>query len=315
MDQSKFLSEAFKGRGGVLYYLWGILLIIIGWQIVGVLPLVPPFVKEILAGNQVSSPFDLYDLGYNKELILILLLCSFVCGFISLWLVLKFLQKKSIRASFTARSRFSWRRVFLGILLWMIIGLVSTLGISFFTDSMVVEWNFQLYPFILLVLICLTLLPIQTTFEEWFFRSYLMQALAAVTKSTWLSLVLVALLFAALHIFNPEVEKFGLTIMFPQYLIMGLLLGIITIMDDGLELAIGIHFINNFMGSVFMTHADSALQTNALYIVKDMQISHWDNLISLCVSIITLLIFKYIFKWGSFSKLFLRLKPTASVDE
>ncbi len=56
----------------------------------------------------------------------------------------------------------------------------------------------------------------------------------------------------------------------PNYLLMGLMLGLISILDDGIELSLGIHFINNAFAAIFMTHQDSALQTDALFLMHDL---------------------------------------------
>jgi membrane protease YdiL (CAAX protease family) len=49
------------------------------------------------------------------------------------------------------------------------------------------------------------------------------------------------------------------------YIGTGLLLGIMTLMDDSLELALGFHLGNNLMASILITSDFSALQTDALF--------------------------------------------------
>jgi hypothetical protein len=44
-----------------------------------------------------------------------------------------------------------------------------------------------------------------------------------------------------------------------------LLLGIMTLMDEGLELALGFHFGNNLLAAILVTSDWSALQTDALF--------------------------------------------------
>ncbi|MBK5196170.1 MAG: hypothetical protein JJE08_09130 [Proteiniphilum sp.] len=51
---------------------------------------------------------------------------------------------------------------------------------------------------------------------------------------------------------------------------MGVILGVVSILDDGIELALGIHFINNAFFALFTTHSASALQTDALFKVKEI---------------------------------------------
>ena len=46
---------------------------------------------------------------------------------------------------------------------------------------------------------------------------------------------------------------------------MGFFLGIITMMDEGLELALGWHYANNLIAALLVTADWSALQTNSIY--------------------------------------------------
>ena len=55
------------------------------------------------------------------------------------------------------------------------------------------------------------------------------------------------------------------------YIGTGLLLGIMTLMDDGLELALGFHFGNNLMAALLITSDFSALQTDAVFKYKGIQ--------------------------------------------
>ncbi|MCK7531415.1 MAG: hypothetical protein MZV63_10465 [Marinilabiliales bacterium] len=61
--------------------------------------------------------------------------------------------------------------------------------------------------------------------------------------------------------------------MIPQYVFFGLVFAVLTMLDDGIELAIGAHAANNAFLSVFVTHKDSALQTPAMY--EQMEIYPW----------------------------------------
>jgi hypothetical protein len=49
------------------------------------------------------------------------------------------------------------------------------------------------------------------------------------------------------------------------YIGTGLLLGVMTLMDEGMELALGFHLGNNLMASILLTSEFSALQTDALF--------------------------------------------------
>lgn len=83
----------------------------------------------------------------------------------------------------------------------------------------------------------------------------------------FIPLIFTSVLFGLLHGSNPEVEKLG-NISLVYYVGTGLMLGIITLMDDGMELALGFHVSNNLLTSLLVTADWTALQTHS--ILKDV---------------------------------------------
>ena len=111
-----------------------------------------------------------------------------------------------------------------------------------------------------------------------------------------------SVLFALLHAFNPEVKDFGFITMMPQYLLFGLVFGIVSIMDDGIEVAMGAHTANNIFLCIFVTNSSSALQTSALYEQKNVY--PWTEFIGLLIaSVIFIIVLKLIFRWDNFSRI------------
>jgi membrane protease YdiL (CAAX protease family) len=119
-------------------------------------------------------------------------------------------------------------------------------------------------PFAILVVIGVVLIPIQTSSEEYIFRGYLMQGFANLAKNKWFPLLMTSVIFGGMHIFNPEVAKIGYIVLV-YYIGTGLLLGIITLMDEGMELALGFHAANNLVGALLVTSDWSAFQTNSIF--------------------------------------------------
>src|SRR5690606_5412191 len=115
-----------------------------------------------------------------------------------------------------------------------------------------------------LIIISLMLLPIQIGFEEYLFRGYLMQQIGISTNSKWIALIVTSALFGLVHSANPEVSEIGFKMMV-FYIGTGLFMGIMTLLDDGLELALGFHFANNFVAATLITSDFSALQTDAIF--------------------------------------------------
>ena len=96
------------------------------------------------------------------------------------------------------------------------------------------------------------------------FSGYLMQGFAGLTKSRFLSLALTSIIFGSLHAFNPEIEKLGYGLM-AYYIGTGFFFGIMSLMDEGIELAIGFHVANNLITAILVTADWTAFQTESLY--------------------------------------------------
>jgi membrane protease YdiL (CAAX protease family) len=62
--------------------------------------------------------------------------------------------------------------------------------------------------------------------------------------------LMTSIIFGSVHFGNPEVSKLG--ILCCVYIGTGLFLGILTLMDEGMELALGFHAANNLVG--FVSH-------------------------------------------------------------
>ena len=94
-----------------------------------------------------------------------------------------------------------------------------------------------------------------------------MQGIGVFVRNKWLPLILTSVIFGSLHFFNPEVTKLGNIIMI-YYIGTGFMLGIMTLMDEGMELALGFHAGNNLITALLVTADWTAFQTNS--ILKDV---------------------------------------------
>ena len=166
--------------------------------------------------------------------------------------------------------------------------------------------NFELNRFLVLAAIAILLLPIQTSCEEYLFRGYLMQGIGVVTNSKWIPLVITSLIFGLLHISNPEVDKLGYIIMV-YYIGTGLFLGVITLMDEGMELALGFHAANNLFTALLVTANWTALQTHSVFKdVSEPESGIMDIVLPVFIIFpIILFIFSRVYKWSNWNdKLF-----------
>jgi hypothetical protein len=120
-------------------------------------------------------------------------------------------------------------------------------------------FQFEATQLVALLLISILVIPLQAAGEELFFRGYLMQGIGWGTKKAWIALIITSVGFGLMHLANPEMEKYGQAFII-TYMIMGLFFGVISLMDDGLELAMGVHTINNIYNAVLVTFPNSALE-------------------------------------------------------
>ena len=162
----------------------------------------------------------------------------------------------------TSRPKIDWSRVFFSFFLWAVFTIITTL-FFYWSNPENFTVNFKPVPFAILVVIGVVLMPFQTSTEEYVFRGYLMQGFGVLFRNRVLPLVFTAVLFGGLHYFNPEIAKMG-SIVMVYYIGMGLFLGYMTVMDEGTELALGVHAANNIWAALLITADWTALQTNSV---------------------------------------------------
>ena len=216
----------------------------------------------------------------NLNLTLSLLLLPFAFVLAGIMLSIKFLHRKPILTVFTSRKTFDWKRFGFSFLIW---GLVMFLFmiVSMNTGSPI-EWNLDYSTFIPLLLISLFLIPIQTTAEEVLFRGYLFQGFGFVFKKGWIAIILTGVLFGLLHGANPEVAKLG-NVLLLFYIGTGIFLAVITHMDDGIELSMGYHAINNIFASVILTNDWQAFSTDAMFIDRSEPVFGMESFLTILV--------------------------------
>ena len=296
----KHLERALQGKNGIGRYILMAFIVMVIAQIAA-FPLFLILLPSILSngGNISDLPAALQnpsDWGISSNLLLLVMMGTFVVMYFLFALLVKPFHGRTVRENINGRRKIRWDRIRMGILVWGIIILADTTISILLSAPTEYEFRFNLSAIIPLLLIVLIVLPFQTSIEELLFRGYLSQGVARWTKSRWWALIIPSVLFALMHIANPEVKEYGFWLSMPQYLIMGLMLGLISILDDGIELALGIHFINNGLTALLVTHKASALQTDALFLFHE--IDPVASLISISVaSVLLVLILQRIYKW------------------
>lgn len=236
-------------------------------------------VSAYVGFGQLPLTWALYDefgssLGYlsigqmastlGKNFFLTLIMLPFILCLVAAAFGIRYIHKLPLGWFFNGEKDFKldFKRIgFAAVLtiLVMGIGLFYELG-----TGHSLEWNFKGESFWLLLLISLTLIPLQTTCEELLFRSYLFKLLSTSFRPL-ISILLTGILFGCMHLSNPEIDVLGKeAVLF--YIWSGIFMGIMTHLDNRLELAIGYHAMNNIFASILVTNSWQAFQTDALFL-------------------------------------------------
>jgi membrane protease YdiL (CAAX protease family) len=258
----KYLEQTMTENKRFVDYLKGSLIFIF-FNFIGQIPLSLYIISQSDLVGEFTSNQDLFSkLPSNPTLFLILLPFAVVLPFI--YLVVTRLHQRSFLSLITSRDRVDYKKILFSFFLW---GTVSALMVIF--DYMMSPedylWNFKPLTFLILLLISVVMIPLQTSMEELIFRGYLMQGFGVLFKNRWMPLLITSILFGLLHIWNPEIDKLGIHLIW-YYIGTGLFLGVITLMDEGIELALGFHAANNLVTALLVTASWTAFQTESLLI-------------------------------------------------
>lgn len=267
-----FLLKGYvTGKNEFWQYLLGIVAAFAGYllfQLIMMIPLLSAAMSNGITMNEIAeNPNILFNpekIGIDKNLLLALMMGMFVFTLLFLWLALKFIQKKPLSSIITGYENIRWKRYFFSFGVWGTLITVLTIA-SYLISPQDIEIRFNAGNFIVLLFVSIIFIPIQTATEELIFRGYLMQGFGLVFKNGILPLIITSVLFGLMHASNPEAKAHGLLIMMPYYIFFGAFLGILTLLDEGAELAMGIHCANNLLSSLLVCSKNSVLQTDAIF--------------------------------------------------
>ena len=286
------------------YYILGSFILIF-FSFIGQLPMIPFFPTELPSPD--ANPIDIFK-SIPSNLRLFLLLLSFVAVVPGIWLVVKKLHDLPIMSILSSRKKIDLERVMYSFMLWgSIVSAFVFIEYSLSPESY--EINFKLKEFLILAVIAILFIPIQTSVEEIVFRGYLMQGFGHWLNSRFMALFLSSVVFGSLHLANPEITALGYEFIF-LYITVGFLLGIMTLMDDGLELALGFHAANNLIAALLVTADWTVFQTESILIdISEPSLGITDFIAPFVVYPILLAIFARKYSWTNWrEKLFSRTR-------
>lgn len=300
----RHLEASRKGQNQLWRYVIMIALAI-GANALGSLPVMVCYVKARMNDPAVAMEFirsyDFTLLGINEIAGLGFLIFPFVVMFfIFVWFI-RTVHERTFLDTVNGGVNFRVDRFFYGALIWIALS-VLYLGVFLIFDPENFKINNLSVSLVTLVIVITILIPFQAGYEELFMRGYLMQGFYNIIPRKYFPLLITSLIFGLLHTSNPEVRAYGFVNMMPQYFLIGLIFGITTILDDGIEIAMGAHSANNIFLSVMLTHESSALRTPAMF--EQVNIYPWlDFAGMLIMSLLFIFILGRKYRWDLHSLL------------
>jgi uncharacterized protein len=314
----KHLESVFTGKNSLWRYIVMIAVVLIVSNTIGAVPLlIGIFIKSQSSPgvlSQIAANPDNYSvLNLDQNLLLIIMIFPFIAGLAAFILLVKPLNGRTLKEIINGTGKIRWNRFFVSAFVWLILSVIYFF-LNLKSDPSNFAINNKTISLAVLTVISVLLIPFQAAFEEVLFRGYLMQGFTALLRNRWFPLVMTSLFFGLIHSLNPEVKELGFLTMIPQYILFGLIFGIITIMDDGIEAAMGAHAANNIFVCIIVTNKASVLQTPALY--EQIIIHPWTEFAGLLFTgIVFIVILKTIFKWDNFALLLEEVKTEKSLNQ
>ena len=250
----RYLDQAREGKNTWWRYLLGVLIIVFCWLELGYLP----YLLLVHAGLDRDPLLDFVAINFSIFMMLA-----------GLAIVVKLIHRRPLLGLVTPATRVAWRRAGHGAAVWCVLAAAATL-LEHLLYPERYYLSFEPQRFLVFVALVLVLTPIQTTAEELLFRGYAMQGFGLLTRKPALIVVLSSVVFTLPHLLNPEVREHGALIMAANYFVIGMLLATIALRDGRLELAIGVHAVNNVFLALVANYEGSALMTEAIFTAREL---------------------------------------------
>lgn len=285
---STYAEAARSGKNDWWRYLISLPAIIFLWLFLGSIPVLMLAAYVEMDGNPATivtaTGFD--GIPVIPEFLVTML--SFIPFFAATLLAVRWIHVRSLRTLITAEPQVRWGRMFTGAGIWFGVAALIALTESLLYPGRYVL-TFQPAQLLIFTFLALILIPIQTSAEELFFRGYLLQWMGLGLMNKWLLAFLNGVLFFLPHTANPEMATDSALVGL-GYFAFGLFLAFITLQDNGMELALGIHAANNLFAALFANYTVTALPSPALFTIQTL-----DPVYSLVSLVIGVLVFYAIF--------------------
>src|SRR5882672_2196444 len=273
----RYLDLARLGRNEWWRYALGVFIIAFSWLVLGYLP----YLILVVAAGVEADPLPVF-VAVNFSIFMMLA---------GLAVTVKIVHRRSLLSLVAPDAGVDWRRIGRGALVWAALAVVSAvIEHVLFPERYYLSYDPErFFGFVAAVLV---LTPIQCATEELVFRGYVTQGLGLLTRRPAVIAVASSIAFTVPHLLNPEVAQHGALLMAANYFAIGMLLATVTLRDGRLELAIGLHAVNNVFLGLVANYEGSALMTEAVFTAQELDPVY---------SLVTLIAGAILFHWWVFA--------------
>ncbi|MEM7332759.1 MAG: type II CAAX endopeptidase family protein [Chloroflexota bacterium] len=269
-----FLDLPKTGKSEPQQFALGIFVILFCWFILGSLPY-QLLISQISSDNNPATLIDPstgLPIGVQPLLVFVVSNMSFWFLILGIFVAVRFVHQRPFLSLITPTRKMSWARVWQGFGVYFFLLAVAT-GIEYLLMPENFTFSLNITAFLPFLLVMLLLIPIQTSAEELLFRGYLLQATGIGIKSHWILATINGILFMVPHLGNPEVTDNP--VLLPLFFfVIGAFLTIVTLRDNRLELALGVHAANNLFAGIVVNYSNSVLQTESIFLLNELNAAY-----------------------------------------
>jgi membrane protease YdiL (CAAX protease family) len=271
--------------GNSKWWSWwvGLVVILVCYIILGAIPAVIGMGMGLIDLDETGS-FG----GSGDPVQFALVMFSPIMLFVGVWLAQRLVHRRTL-TQLTSTTTFRWQLVWQSMTIWLGLGVLFT-AIEALIYPGRYQWTFDLSKWILIAPLVLLAIPIQASGEELMFRGYLMQAFARLWAQPVFLVLLSGVAFMAPHLLNPEMGSAlgGPIPMALNYFLVGVGTAVLSIRDNGIERAIGMHVVNNLYAGMVVGYEGSVLGTPTL--VQANVIDAWYGVVMVTIGFVVLVL-------------------------
>ena len=260
MSRISFLDNASQGKNNWWrYFLTIILTFGLGTFIGVILIVIVALLYSIYATTHGYYLGGIGSILSNPLFMLAMVAVEYILFFLIFYVSVKVLHKRTLMSFINTVGKISWIKMLKGAAIWTtILAAFTIVPIMIWSGESGYSVTFNSKTFGLLLILTLMTFPIQASFEEIFFRGYLMQGFGLLSKKPVIPLLATSIIFALMHFFNGTNATMSLVIVSSTF-IMGLMLGTIALGENRIETAMGAHIANNMFIALIYNSSDSGL--------------------------------------------------------